>query len=132
MIVAKKPGAIVNIASVLGFGVSKGTASYAVAKAAVVQTTKALSVELAFRGIRVNAIAPGWIEVENHWRRFEGYDPIAGGKRLPSQRVGQPADIGRVAVFLASDDAAFMVGQTVIVDGGQVAMMNNMALDIGQ
>jgi len=132
MLAGGKGGVIINITSVHGFAGAPGHAVYAGTKGAIIAFTRELGVELGQRGIRVNAIAPGWIEVENHWRRFEGYDPIAGGKRLPSQRVGQPADIGRVAVFLASDDAAFMVGQTVIVDGGQVAMMNNMALDIGQ
>src|SRR5581483_4221321 len=64
MLAAGKKGAIVNIASVLGFGVAKGTAAYAVSKAAVVQTTKALALELAFKGVRVNAIAPGWFVTE--------------------------------------------------------------------
>ena len=60
MLAANKKGAIVNIASVLGFGVSKGTIAYATAKAGVIQMTKALGLELAFKGVRVNAIAPGW------------------------------------------------------------------------
>src|SRR5712675_2716105 len=60
MLAAGKGGAIVNVASVLGFGVSKGTAAYAVAKAGVIQLTKALGLELAYKGVRVNAIAPGW------------------------------------------------------------------------
>src|ERR1043166_2634443 len=64
MIAAKKQGAIVNIASILGYGVSKGVAAYAVAKAGVVQLTKALAVELSFKGVRVNAIAPGYIVTE--------------------------------------------------------------------
>src|SRR5450756_2594260 len=64
MLAAKQPLSLINIASVLGFGVSKGVAAYATAKAAVVQVTKALAVELAFKGVRVNAIAPGWFVTE--------------------------------------------------------------------
>ena len=64
MLAAGNGGAIINIASVLGFGVSKGTAAYAVAKAGVIQLTKALGLELAYKGVRVNAIAPGWIVTE--------------------------------------------------------------------
>ena len=64
MLAAKKQGSIVNIASVLGFGVAKGVAAYATAKTAVMQVTRALAVELAFKGVRVNAIAPGWFVTE--------------------------------------------------------------------
>ena len=72
MIAAKKQGAIVNIASILGYGVSKGVSAYAVAKAGVVQLTKALALELAFKGVRVNAIAPGFIVTEINDDYLEG------------------------------------------------------------
>lgn len=120
MIAAKKPGAIVNIASVLGFGVSKGTASYAVAKAAVVQTTKALSVEWASRGIRVNAIAPGWFVTEINDTFLESEMGQALKKDIPMGRFGNEGDLDGALLLLVSDAGAYMAGSTIIVDGGQV------------
>jgi 3-oxoacyl-[acyl-carrier protein] reductase len=120
MIAAKKPGAIVNIASVLGFGVSKGTAAYAVAKAAVVQTTKALSVELAFRGVRVNAIAPGWFVTEINDTYLESEAGQALKREIPMGRFGNAGDLDGTLLLLVSDAGAYMTGSTVIVDGGQV------------
>ena len=120
MIAAKKPGAIVNIASVLGFGVSKGTASYAVAKAAVVQTTKALSVELAFRGIRVNAIAPGWFVTEINDTYLESEAGQALMRDIPMGRFGNEGDLDGALLLLVSDAGAYMAGATIVVDGGQV------------
>lgn len=120
MIAAKKPGAIVNIASVLGFGVSKGTASYAVAKAAVVQTTKALSVEWASRGIRVNAIAPGWFVTEINDTFLESEMGQALKKDIPMGRFGNEGDLDGALLLLVSNAGAYMAGSTIIVDGGQV------------
>jgi 3-oxoacyl-[acyl-carrier protein] reductase len=120
MIAAKVPGAIVNIASVLGFGVSKGTASYAVAKAAVVQTTKALSVELAFKGIRVNAIAPGWFVTEINDTFLESEMGQALKKDIPMGRFGNEGDLDGALLLLVSDAGAYMAGSTIVVDGGQV------------
>jgi NAD(P)-dependent dehydrogenase (short-subunit alcohol dehydrogenase family) len=123
MIAGKKQGAIVNIASVLGFGVSRGTAAYAVAKAAVVQTTKALSVELAFKGVRVNAIAPGWFVTEINDKFLESEAGQALKRDIPMGRFGNAGDLDGALLLLASDAGAYMTGATIIVDGGQVVQI---------
>jgi 3-oxoacyl-[acyl-carrier protein] reductase len=120
MIAAKVPGSIVNIASVLGFGVSRGTAAYAVAKAAVVQTTNALSVELAFKGVRVNAIAPGWFVTEINDKFLESELGQALKRDIPMGRFGNAGDLDGALLLLVSDAGAYMTGATIIVDGGQV------------
>jgi 3-oxoacyl-[acyl-carrier protein] reductase len=120
MIAAGKQGAIVNIASVLGFGVSKGTAAYAVAKAAVVQTTKALAVELAFKGVRVNAIAPGWFVTEINDTYLESEAGSALKRDIPMGRFGNEGDLDGALLLLVSDAGAYMAGATIVVDGGQV------------
>ena len=123
MIAAGRQGAIVNIASVLGFGVSKGTASYAVAKAAVVQTTKALSVELAFKGVRVNAIAPGWFVTEINDTYLESEAGSALKRDIPMGRFGNEGDLDGALLLLVSDAGAYMAGATIVVDGGQVVQI---------
>ena len=120
MIAAKTQGAIVNIASVLGFGVSRGTAAYAVAKAAVVQTTKALSVELAFKGVRVNAIAPGWFVTEINDKYLESEAGQALKREIPMGRFGNSGDLDGALLLLVSNAGAYITGATIIVDGGQV------------
>jgi 3-oxoacyl-[acyl-carrier protein] reductase len=122
MLAAKAKGAIVNIASVLGLGVSKGTIAYATAKAGVVQMTKALGLELAFRGVRVNAIAPGWFVTDINRDYLSG----AGAsitRDIPVGRFGQDGDLDGVLLLLASDAGAYMAGTTVVVDGGQVVAL---------
>ena len=123
MVAAKMPGAIVNIASVLGFGVSKGTAAYAVAKAAVVQTTKALSLELAFKGVRVNAIAPGWFVTEINDTYLNSDAGQAMKRDIPMGRFGNAGDLDGALLLLASDAGAYMTGATIVVDGGQVVQL---------
>ena len=123
MIAAGKQGAIVNIASVLGFGVSKGTAAYAVAKAAVVQTTKALAVELAFKGVRVNAIAPGWFVTEINDTYLESEAGLALKRDIPMGRFGNAGDLDGALLLLVSDAGAYMAGATIVVDGGQVVQI---------
>lgn len=123
MIAAKLPGSIVNIASVLGFGVSKGTAAYAVAKAAVVQTTKALSLELAFKGVRVNAIAPGWFVTEINDTYLNSEAGEAMKRDIPMGRFGKAGDLDGALLLLVSDAGAYMTGATILVDGGQVVQL---------
>ncbi|MFN3656908.1 MAG: SDR family NAD(P)-dependent oxidoreductase [Pseudolabrys sp.] len=120
MVAAGKPGAIVNIASVLAFGVSKGTAAYAVAKSAVMQTTKALAIELAFKGVRVNAIAPGWFVTEINDKYLESEAGQAMKRDIPMGRFGEKGDLDGALLLLASDAGRYITGATVVVDGGQV------------
>jgi NAD(P)-dependent dehydrogenase (short-subunit alcohol dehydrogenase family) len=123
MLAAKKAGAIINIASVLGFGVSKGVAAYAVAKAAVVQVTKALAVELAFKGVRVNAIAPGWFVTEINDKYLAGEAGEALKRQIPAGRFGTDGDLDGALLLLASDAGSYISGATIVVDGGQVVMI---------
>lgn len=110
-------GRIINISSVVGVLGNPGQANYVAAKAGVIGLTKATAKELASRGITVNAVAPGFIETDMT-------DKLAGEmrdqmlKQIPLERLGQPEEIAKVVRFLASDDASYMTGQTIHVDGG--------------
>ena len=123
MLAAGAQGAIVNVASVLGFGVAKGTAAYAVAKAAVVQTTKALALELAFKGVRVNAIAPGWFVTEINDKYLESDAGQALKRDIPMGRFGESGDLDGALLLLASDAGRYITGATIVVDGGQVVQL---------
>jgi 3-oxoacyl-[acyl-carrier protein] reductase len=118
MIARKQGGNIVNVASVLGFGVVKFVSSYAISKAGIVQATKALALELAASNIRVNALAPGYIDTEmNH----EVWATPAGEKlarRIPQRRVGSENDLDGAILLLASSASRYMTGSVVTVDGG--------------
>ena len=123
MLAAGKPGAIVNIASVLGFGVSKGVVAYTTAKAGVVQMTKALGLELAFKGIRVNAIAPGWFmtDLNRDYLTSEAGDRLK--REIPVGRFGQDGDLDGALLLLASDAGRYIAGATIVVDGGQMVAL---------
>ena len=108
MIAVKKQGAIVNIASILGFSVSKGVSAYAVAKAGVVQLTHALALELSFRGVRVNAIAPGFFATEINEEYLK--DNAALTRSIPAGRIGAMGDLDGVLLLLVSDAGRFMAG----------------------
>jgi 3-oxoacyl-[acyl-carrier protein] reductase len=119
MLAAGKRGSIVNIASVLGLAVSKGTIAYAAAKGAVVQVTKALALELAFKGIRVNAIAPGFIvtEINREYLSGKGAEMT---RQIPIGRFGEESDLDGAFLLLASDAGRYMAGTVIVVDGGQM------------
>lgn len=116
-------GAVINITSIHAFQGKQEHSVYAGTRGAIVAFNRQLAIELAPAGIRVNAIAPGSIEVENTYAAVPDYDPGEAGKGIPAGFVGQPIDIARVAAFLASDEARYIVGQTLIVDGGTTSWM---------
>ena len=120
MLAAGKGGAIVNIASILGLDVSKGVAPYAVSKAGVIQLTKAMALELAFKGIRVNAIAPGWIVTDLNRDYLASEQGMAIKREIPAGRFGEAHDLDGALLLLASDAGRFITGATIVVDGGQV------------
>jgi 3-oxoacyl-[acyl-carrier protein] reductase len=113
----QRRGRIINISSVAADYVNMGQTNYAASKGAINSFTRALAVELASRGVTVNAIAPGFIETDMSAAvRNKAGDLIK--KYIPMRRLGQPEDIARVAVFLASEDGGYMTGQVLTVDGG--------------
>jgi 3-oxoacyl-[acyl-carrier protein] reductase len=123
MLAAGKRGAIVNIASVLGLGVAKGVVAYATAKAGVIQLTKALALELAFKGIRVNAIAPGWFVTEINEEFLAGERGEAMKRDIPMGRFGEEHDLDGPLLLLVSEAGRYVTGATLVVDGGQVVAL---------
>lgn len=118
MIARKQHGNIVNIASVLGLSVMKFLSPYTISKAGIIQATKAMALELAANNIRVNALAPGYIDTEmNHdfWATPAGEKLT---KRIPQRRVGAESDLDGAILLLASQASRYMTGTVVTVDGG--------------
>jgi 3-oxoacyl-[acyl-carrier protein] reductase len=113
----RRSGAIVNVTSVVGLRGNPGQANYVSSKAGVVGLTKALARELGTRGVRVNAVAPGYIDTE----LTQGLPEKAREAILantPLARLGEPEDVARAVRFLCSDEASFVTGEVLLVDGG--------------
>lgn len=114
-----RKGVIINISSVVGLTGNAGQSNYAASKAAMIGFTKALAKELASRNIRVNCIAPGFIDTKMTEAMTE-QQRQATLSSIPMERMGAPADIANAAVFLASPLASYITGQVLTVDGGMV------------
>jgi len=119
VMIKQRQGGIVNIASIIGIIGNPGQANYSASKAGIIALTKTLAKELASRNINVNAVAPGFIQTEMTAKLAEELkDKMKAA--IPLNRFGDPEDVARTCLFLASEDAAYITGQTIIVDGGMV------------
>jgi len=116
----KGKGAVINIASIWGFVAGRDGGAYVPAKHGLVGLTKLMALEWAGRGIRVNGIAPGFTQTDMTSSAWASDGGKAIATRIPAGRIGQPRDIGGATVFLASDAADFIHGQTILVDGGSL------------
>jgi 3-oxoacyl-[acyl-carrier protein] reductase len=116
---AEHGGAVVNIASVAGLGVSPGIAFYGMTKAALINMTRQLAVELS-PGVRVNAVAPAVVKTKFAEALYAADEEAAAAGYL-LKRLGEPADVAAAVAYLASSDAAWTTGQTLVVDGGMIA-----------
>jgi NAD(P)-dependent dehydrogenase (short-subunit alcohol dehydrogenase family) len=115
-------GVIINLTSVHAFQGLYEHSIYAATKGAIVAFTRELAVELGPKNIRVNAIAPGGVKVE-HWDTVGDMDIEQQARNLPVGFIAEPRDIGRLCIFLASNEARYICGQTIIADGGQTSVM---------
>lgn len=120
LIEAKLAGSIVNVASILGFRVAGHVAAYAASKAGLVQLTQALALEWARYRIRVNALAPGYVETDLNRDFFASDLGKALIARIPQRRLGRIEDLDGALLLLASDASAYMTGSSIVVDGGHL------------
>ena len=114
-----KFGRIINITSIVGITGNPGQANYSASKAGLIGMTQSIAKEVGTRGITVNCIAPGWIDTEMTIDLPEnGKEELLN--RIPIGKIGKPEDIAYAALFLASNEANYITGQTITVDGGRV------------
>jgi len=123
-------GAVCNLTSIHGLQGAPEHSLYAATKGAIIAYTRALAVELAHKGIRLNAIAPGAIPVESHAKALPGVSKKEMKEffenTIPVGRAGTTLEIAKLAVFLCSDNARFIIGQTIVADGGTTSLMSLM------
>jgi len=113
----RKTGAIINMASIVGIGGNAGQTNYSASKAGLIGFTKSLAKEVAARGIRVNAVAPGYIDTEmTHKLSEEARQAMLG--QIPLRRMGTPEEVAKIVLFLASDLSSYVTGRVIQVDGG--------------
>lgn len=115
----QRSGKIINIASIIGIVGNAGQANYSASKAGIIALTKTAAKELARRNINVNAVAPGFIQTEMTSMLPEDLKQNML-KQIPLSKFGSPADVAQVCLFLASSEASYITGQTIVVDGGMV------------
>ena len=120
MVDAGRPGVIINVLSVLAFGVGSGLGSYAASKGGLLQITRTMALELARYHVRVNAIAPGYILTEMNQEYFATDAGQAMITHIPQRRIGDPSDLDGALLLLASDASSYMTGSTIVVDGGHL------------
>jgi 3-oxoacyl-[acyl-carrier protein] reductase len=115
--IKKRAGSIINMASVIGIHGNGGQANYSASKAGLIGVTKSLASEVASRGVRVNALAPGYIETD-----MTAAVPEEAKKKMmdviPMKRTGKQDDVAKAVLFFASDDSSYITGQVLPVDGG--------------
>jgi NAD(P)-dependent dehydrogenase (short-subunit alcohol dehydrogenase family) len=123
-------GVVCNLTSIHGLQGAPEHSAYAATKGAIAACTRALAVELSYQGVRVNAIAPGWIMVESHATAMPDFDEARlaeeAKNKVPVGRYGIPLDVAKMAAYLCSDEASFITGQTFVVDGGTTSLMSLM------
>ena len=121
MVDAGRAGSIINVLSILAFGVARGLGSYAASKAGLLQLTRTMAMELARHQVRVNAIAPGYVLTEMNREFFASDAGQAMIEHIPQRRIGDPSELDGALLLLASDASAYMTGSTIVVDGGHLA-----------
>lgn len=118
MIERKVSGRIVNVSSIDGIMAEPGILAYSASKGAIIMLTKCLAVELAAHGIRVNSVAPGWVDTQMGTGVLDSRSRRIVDERIPLGYVAPPGEIARAIVFLASDLSKYMTGHIMVVDGG--------------
>ncbi len=118
MMMERRRGSILNVSSLAGLRATPGGAAYCASKFAVIGLTQAVAIEYGKYNIRANCIIPGWIETPMVHRLFGPTLPESSVTAAPLRRIGQPEDVAKAALFLVSDDAAYITGTIFTVDGG--------------